>query len=62
MQHEKATAEANHIIEVQKKLQVEYVLIKALYAAFNTERKLEEIRMIGNDSSSAGNSDAAAGF
>ncbi len=64
MQHEKATAEVDRIMKLQKKLQVDYV--KALYAALNTERKLEEISMmIGNDSassSSAGSIDAATDF
>jgi hypothetical protein len=52
-QHEKTTADLDRIIKLKTELEMEYV--KALYTAFDTERKLEEVSttMIGSIPSSA---------
>ena len=51
-QHEKATADLDHIIKFKIELEMEYA--KALYTAFDTERKLEVVSAtIGSTPSSA---------
>ncbi len=51
VQHEKAAANVDHIRKLRSELEMEYV--KALYTAFDKERKLEEISTIGSTSSTA---------
>ena len=51
-QHEKATADVDSIIKLKTELEMEFVM--ALYTAFHTERKLEEVSTsIGSTSPSS---------